>query len=436
MPYLEQIRSGHNDPASLENLYQAALQAHEADQFTASLLTCYQESPSNLLYAAWFYRLQAAPREEPAGRNINWKAAVPLSVALGLILWILSDPRFQLPNDVPYLGLMWAPIVSCFVIAFLTVTNRQYTIRSLLISIAIIWAILYVTLFTKSPGRFRYRDLMALHLPLLAWIGVGASILGSRSDHQNRFAFLSKSIEVFVTGGIFIIAGGVFVAITFGMFDALNISIPDTITRLLLAGGGGLVPVLAVASVYDPLVRPADQIFEQGVGKLISTLTRILLPLTLLVLVVYLIFIPFNFMEPFNERDVLIVYNAMLFAIMVLLVGVTPVRESHLPQLHRTALRRGVLAVAILAVLISLYALSATLHRTLTDDLGLSMNRLTIIGWNSINIGILSLLIYRFYKRGPQEWVRSLQSTFGLGAIAYVVWTIFLILAIPLLFKA
>jgi len=435
MPYLKLIRTGHDDPESLENLYQTALQANEADEFAASLLTCYQESPSNVLYAAWFYRLQAAPQEQPEGRAINWKAAVPLSVTLGLIFWILSEPSFELPDRVPYLALMWAPIVSCFVILFLTLTAGQLTRRALLISIGVMLVILYVTLLTKSPDRARYRDLMMAHLPLLAWIGVGASVLGSRSDHRNRFAFLSKSIEVFVTGGIFLIAGGVFMAITFGMFDALNIAIPDTITRLLLAGGGGLVPVLAVASVYDPMVGPAAQSFEQGVGKLMSTLTRILLPLTLLVLVVYLLFIPFNFMEPFNKREVLVVYNAMLFAIMGLLVCVTPVRESHLPQKHRSALRRGVLAVAILAVLISLYAISATLHRTLTDDLGLSMNRLTIIGWNSINIGILLLLIYRFFKGGPKEWVHSLQSAFGMGAIAYVVWTIFLILGIPLLFK-
>ena len=39
------------------------------------------------------------------------------------------------------------------------------------------------------------------------------------------------------------------------------------------------------------------------------------MPLTLIVLVVYLAFIPFRFWEPFQNRDVLIIYNGMLFAV-------------------------------------------------------------------------------------------------------------------------
>jgi hypothetical protein len=153
------------------------------------------------------------------------------------------------------------------------------------------------------------------------------------------------------------------------------------------------------------------------------------------VLIVYLIFIPLNFMEPFNKREVLVVYNAMLFGIMGLLIGVAPVHERAIPPQYRSVLRNVILAVAILAVLISLYAMSATVHRTITDDLGLSMNRLTIIGWNVINIGVLSLLIYRFLKNDATLWIPALQSTLSQGTIGYVVWTIFLIVAIPLLFQ-
>jgi hypothetical protein len=162
---------------------------------------------------------------------------------------------------------------------------------------------------------------------------------------------------------------------------------------------------------------------------------RILLPLTLLVLVAYLVFIPFNFMEPFRRREVLVVYNVMLFAIMGLLIGVTPMRESDLSSRHLSWLRKGVLAVTVLAGLISLYALSATIYRTLTDDAGLTMNRLTIIGWNIINIGLLSLWSYRYYKAGPKLWIQSLQSTLSMGTIGYVVWTVFLVLAIPIFFQ-
>lgn len=433
MKYLPDIEAGHNDPQLLETLYGTACQEDEADEFRADLLACYEKSPGNVLYAAWYYRLeQVSPESGAGGRSVNWKLAIPLSAVLGLIFWLLSSPELEFADDMPYLLLVWAPIAACFVIAFLTLSAGQGQKRSLLVLAGLIGLGLYATLFNTLADREHYRILMMLHLPLLAWIGAGLSVLGLGSEHQNRFAFLIKSIEVFITGGIYLIAGGVFVGITTSMFEALDVSIPDLFLRLLFAGGFGLIPVLAVVSVYDPRLSPIEQSFERGLGRIISTLMRLLLPLTLLVLIVYLFVIPFNFMEPFRNREVLIIYNVMLFAIMGLLIGATPARGDDLSPKYQPLLRKGVLAVAMLAVLVSLYAMSATVYRTILG--GITINRLTIVGWNTINIAILAWLIYKQFKDGPSAWIRSLQSAFSVGTMAYVAWTIFLILGIPLLF--
>ena len=126
-------------------------------------------------------------------------------------------------------------------------------------------------------------------------------------------------------------------------------------------------------------------------------------------------------------------YNVMLFAIMGLLLGATPMRARDLAPKHQSALRTGILAVAVLAILVSLYALSATVYRTVLG--GMTMNRLTVIGWNSINIGILVLLLYKQFEDGPALWIRSLQWVFSKGTIGYVAWSLFLILSVPILFK-
>ncbi|PJF33658.1 MAG: hypothetical protein CUN49_18055, partial [Candidatus Thermofonsia Clade 1 bacterium] len=97
---------------------------------------------------------------------------------------------------------------------------------------------------------------------------------------------------------------------------------------------------------------------------MIAALMRALLPLTLVVLVIYLGFIPFRFLEPFQNRDVLIVYNAMLFAVIALLVGATPIQPEQLAPALRVWLRRGLVAVAALAIVVSLYALAAIGYRT------------------------------------------------------------------------
>ena len=434
MTYLPDIRAAQSDPESLEQLYRAAQQQDGTEKFAADVLTCYLECPDNLLYAAWYHRLLPLPQAQPADRkNGKWKLAIPFSVIVGLIFWALSDPRAKLSDDLPYLTLLWAPIAACFAIAFLALAAKRLQKQSWLVVIGVACVTTYAMLWAPLVGQRDYRFLMVYHLPLLAWTGVGLSILGLGSDPQTRFAFLIKSVEVFITAGIYLAAGGVFAGITFGMFGALGVSIPEVIMRLVLSGGIGLIPVLAVATAYDPQLSPTKQRFEQGLSRLISTLMRLLLPLTLLVLVAYLIVIPFNFMAPFYSRDVLIVYNVMLFAIMALLIGAAPVFEQGLSPRYHAALRTGMLVVATLAAVISLYALSATVYRTALG--GITVNRLTVIGWNGINIGILCLMIYRQFKHGPEEWLRSLQRVLSIGTTAYVAWGMFLILAIPVLFR-
>lgn len=438
MDYLQQIRAAHNDPEALETLYQAARRGKEESAFVSSLLACREQAPENILYAAWACRLQQAVEEQADRRSIHWKLAIPLSVALGLICWGLSDPHLDLPAQTPYLLLAWAPISACFIIAFLALTSGERRGRAGGIVAALLGATLYVTLWVALRERLGYQKLMLVHLPFLAWFGVGASILGFRSDDENRFAALIKSIEVLVTAGIFAIAGGAFGVITFGMFGVLGVEIPESIMRLIAAGGAGLIPVIAVASAYDPHAAPARQRFDQGLSKLVATLMRLLLPLTLIVLAIYLVAIPFNFMEPFRNRDALIVYNVMLFGIMGLLAGATPVSAQGLAPKTQAALRRGILAAAILGLLVSLYALAAIVYRTVWDQpsllAGVTINRLAVIGWNSINIGILVALIVQQFRQGQAGWVSSLHSVFSRGLIGYVVWTAFLILAIPLLF--
>lgn len=217
-----------------------------------------------------------------------------------------------------------------------------------------------------------------------------------------------------------------------GMFAALSIRLPDLLMRLIAAGGAGLIPVIAVATIYNPLAEPKDQDFNQGLSRFIGTMMRLLLPLTLGVLVIYIFVIPFYFLEPFKNRDVLIIYNVMLFAIMGLLVGATPIDLEELSPRLGSALRTGILAVAILATLISLYALSAILYRTFTNVV--TINRLTMTGWNVINIVLLVMMIVRLLARGSQPWNERIKSVYSRGAVAYVGWAVLVIVLMPFLF--
>jgi hypothetical protein len=438
MDFVAEITSAKADPQRLEELYRGAEREHQTELFRTSMAACFEQSPGNLLYAAWYYRLTPGGYPVPAERDAgaNWKLAIPLGLAAGLLLWLLSSPGSDFPTGTPLLLALWAPLEACFVLAYLLGSTR----RPLRVYLPVLLGLVGLTAVAFAciwyPRHSQYELLMLIHLPLVAWSAIGLCLAGWRSGHSNRFAFLAKSLEVFCAGAIFGGALGLFGLITNGLFQALGIDLamqlPEPVLRLLIAGSFGAIPVLAVASVYDPRLEPLQQRVESGLGRLIPTVMRLLLPLSLVVGAAYLVAIPFNFMGPFNSRDLLIVYNAMLFAVLSLLVGATPVHEEDLPAHLGKWLRAGILALAAMAVVVSVYALSATVYRTLQG--ALTPNRLTVIGWNCINIAILVVMLYRMVRRGAQTWSEAVHSAIGQGAMAYIFWTAALVLGLPILF--
>jgi len=434
-----EIRAAGSDPQKLEQLYQIAQKDDQADVFHSALLACYEDEPDNLLLAAWFYRIQKTTETEVKPlRVVNWALAISLSILTGLIFWLLSDIESLIYLDhLPHLALWWSPIATMSALIFMAFTAKNNQVRAVVLGLGLLAAAAYVMLLApglSAPWKTNhYLDLAAIHIPLLCWIALGISVLGFKSSKEDRFAFMIKSIEVMITAGLYLIAGMIFVGITIGMFEALNISLSEVWLRFLIAGGIGLIPVLAIATVYDPKTSPSKQDFDQGLSKFIATMMRMLLPLTLGVLVIYILVIPFNFLEPYNNRDVLIVYNLMLFAIMGLLLGATPISGADLSPKLQKWLRRGIILVAVLAGLVSIYALSATVFRTFGG--GWTINRLTIIGWNIINISILFWLVFKQFKAGQEKWIDSLHSVFSQASVPYLVWGLFIVLAIPWLFR-
>src|SRR5512136_2844385 len=132
MKYLQDIRAAHADPERLENLYRAALRENAGDEWKSDLLACHAESSDNILYIAWRYRLQASVPEQPEGRGVNWKLAIPLGLVAGLVFAVLSISRFDLPRHTPLLLYAAAPIGACFIVAFLVlqISSRQYPKRA------------------------------------------------------------------------------------------------------------------------------------------------------------------------------------------------------------------------------------------------------------------------------------------------------------------
>ncbi|MER2599832.1 MAG: hypothetical protein ABTQ73_09950 [Caldilineales bacterium] len=436
-----------HDPQALEHSYRAARQAGEEAGFADAIEQRYAATPNDVLLAAWHYRLQAVTREVKQ-RVIAWGWALPLALLNALLLWILSDmDRFsvQVRNpfantynaEVPLLALLGAPISLALIAVFVAGAGKQRWPRVAAMVAGTAAAALYVMLTYGQlwPPRFQeqYLALAMLHLALLAWIGAGAVMLARLSDASGRFAVLVKSLETAVMGGVLAVAGGIFIAVTVGLFNAINVTLPDGVMRLLAAGGGGLLPVLAAALIYEPQREPQEQPFDEGLHKLIALMLRLLLPLSILVLAIYLAFIPFNWRAAFDNRDVLITYNAMLFAVIALLVGVTPLQDDQPGRQVQTWLRRGVITLSALALLVSLYALAAIISRTISDRF--TPNRFIFIGWNVVNVMVLALLLARQLAAGRSRWLPAIHSVFATGITLYLIWALLALMLTPWLFR-
>lgn len=447
MSYHATVQSLAGDPQQLEAAYRRAVDAGDEAPFAEAIEARYAQSEDNVLLAAWHYRLAAAAAKVRS-RVIAWQWALPLALLNGLLLWLISDDRrfsIQMTNPLthatytfmPAVLFLAAPVTAAVMVLFMASAGRKRWGRAVALVAGLAGAAAYVLLVFPQlwPRLFQqqYVSLMVLHLGLLAWSAVGVVALGGSGGNQSRFAILAKSLEALIVGGLLAILGGLLTGITFGLFNALGIQPPLWVQRLFIAGGGGLIAVIAVALVYDPTAAPAEQSFHEGLSKVAALLLRLMLPLSVGVLLVYLAFIPFNWREPFENRDVLVIFNAMLFAVIGLLIGVTPVHAGELSPRGQTWIRRGVIALAGLALLISLYALAAIVYRTVNDRL--TPNRLLFIGWNVVNIAILGALLIRQVRAGRAAWLPAMHGAFTLGVVLYLSWSLIGLVAPPWLFR-
>ncbi|MCS6844536.1 MAG: hypothetical protein NZ528_09520 [Caldilineales bacterium] len=440
------VRELGTDPGSLEQVYRQAIRSGDQVAFAAAMEAAYAAEPDNLLYAAWHYRL--AESAQPAiQRSIPWLWVVAAGLLNGLLLWFFSDDqRFQVkpihPLDpsfggwVPLIALLAAPVTALCIALFLRGAGGGRWQRVLMATAGLAAAVVYplVAYRMMVPVLFQtqYLNLMTLSGGVLALAAVGYVVLGRRSDPSARFAFLAKSLEVAVVAGLLGIALGLFTAVTFGLFSVLGIDPPGWVQRLFVAGGGGALAVVAVALAYDPRRSPTEQPFDDGVSRLVATLMRLLLPLSIGVLVVYLAFVPFYWQEPFRSRDALAAANAMLFAVLALLVGVVPVADGGLSERGRRWLRAGVIALAALALVVGVYALAAIVYRTAVGRL--TVNRLAFIGWSVVNIAALAALLL-YQRRAGSRWLQAVHKAFALATALYVAWAALTLVGLPWVFR-
>lgn len=435
-----EIKAASGDPAALEHLYRSAKAEGNDATFKEALRRCEEAHPGNVLLEAWDHRLDLSVDREEGGGDAekHWWTIIGGSVLFGLVSALLAGDKPPVPDPsearmVFWVG--WGPLVAVGLLGYLVRVerSRKRKMRYAIAAIAVVILSFYVglTMGTRADDVAR---LGALHLPFISWAAVGAALcFGYPNPARQAYAYLVKSVEAVLTGGIFFGAGGLFVGLTYGIFAVLGIELPEENLRLVAAWAVGAIPLLALGSAYDATVSPVSQDWQAGLTRTLRILSRLLLPLALGVLLVYVLwFIPAYFWKPFEEREVLLVYNATILAIMVLLTVVVSGPFEPRSDRWRALLRYAVLGLGGLTVILNAYALAAVASRALGS--GLTPNRLAVIGWNVTTLMILGSLGVRLWRGRQQPWRPVFHESIGLFAPLAAVWATLLLFALPVFF--
>ncbi len=174
------------------------------------------------------------------------------------------------------------------------------------------------------------------------------------------------------------------------------------------------------------------QNWTTGLARILRILTRLMLPLALGLLAVYVfVFIPLYFWRPFQEREVLIVYNATILAILVLLTVSATAPDEQSPR-RNSILRYAVLTLGGITWLLNVYALAAIISRTF--ELGLTPNRYAVLGWNIVTLLMLLVITIRLWRVPPDRWVQVFRESIARISVLAVVWGLWVLLGLPLSF--
>ena len=282
--------------------------------------------------------------------------------------------------------------------------------------------IVLITLVSLLPVTGSDSSVIALiHVPLFLWCLFGLAFMGF--DYRNlgkRIRFIRYNGELLIMTGLILITGAILVGMTVGLYEAIGIRIPEAVIRNAVVIGSAAA-VLAGALII--------KVYPDITARISPVIARLFTPLVLVSVVLYLIAMLFVSERIFKDREMLLLLNFLLLAIVALILF----SISELDKARKKDFRVLVLFIlACLALLTNAIALAAILDR-LTG--GLTPNRMIIMIANVlvfIHLLLMSLRLYGCYFKGKE--IESVERVAANYLTVYFVYTVFAMFVFPAFF--
>jgi hypothetical protein len=266
--------------------------------------------------------------------------------------------------------------------------------------------------------------LAVLHLIIALWLVVGLAYVGGDWRNRQRWMdFIRFTGEMIIYMALIALGGGVLVGVVAGTFNAIHVNPARAI-------GGWIIPcgVVGALVVAAWLVEAKQSVVE----NMAPVLTRLFTPLFAAVLIALLIGVVANQGPGVHiDRDVLIIFNAVLVVVIGLLLYSLSARD---PQAPPSLFDKVQHVLVLTALAVDAFVLIAVFGRS-TDQYGFTANRTAALGQNLVllaNLAWSAVLLGRFLLgRGRFAALERWQTTY---LPVYAAWSWFVVLAFPPLF--
>jgi hypothetical protein len=276
--------------------------------------------------------------------------------------------------------------------------------------------------FSTSPRIAHTAFLTALHLPIALWLAVGIAYVGGRwRGAQRRMDFVRFTGEFFIYYVLIALGGGVLMALTINLFQAIGIKMEPLMENWVLPCG-----IAGAALVATWLVEAKQSVIE----NMAPVLTRIFTPLFALLLIVFIATMVGTGRRIDAEREVLIAFDLLLVVVFGLLLYSISARDAQEPPDLFDWIQLTLIGTALVVDGVALWAIG-----TRISSFGFTPNRVAALGENIVLLANLagSAIIYASFLRRRLVFSRLCDwQTFYLYIFA--AWAAVVAVIFPLMF--
>lgn len=392
----------HSDPAAFRLWLDAAFAQH----------------PEAALLQAWHARLyyQESARSQATNNSLLY------TVLIATVVWALAKlPAYvTLADDWFYPRFIPFVVVSGLVSWFLV---NQTSERKLLLQVGGALGAALVALLLLPHDRGSDSITMALiHMPLLLCSILGFVFGSGRwRDIGQRIGFIRYGGEALILAALIVAGGGVLTALTLALFNLIGMDLNVWFFEYVVLWGGLSAPLVATW-LWDQVL--------QRQSRLAPMIANVFSPLFLLMTMAYLLALLSEQRSPFNDREFLIVFNALLLVVW----GITVFSVIGRGERASRLLDVTNLSLVTVTLVIDAIALAAIVYRTM--EFGITPNRIAVTGANLlifIHLVWIGVEYARAFQRGGSAQV--LTTTIARYLPAYTGWALFVVLVLPLLFR-